>query len=74
MPPLLAVTPAVAQASLDHVGQLRADGIGEADVRHQSFAEERGDAAARAIHELIGDHEIQRLVLFLQRADRAQTK
>ena len=40
---------------------LRANGVGEADVRHQALAEEGGDAAARAVEELIGDHEIARL-------------
>jgi hypothetical protein len=37
-----------------------------------AVAEEGGDAAARAIEELIGDHEIERLVFFLQRADGTQ--
>src|SRR5208337_978631 len=36
---------------LQELGELRADGIGEADVGHQAFAEEGGDAAAGAIDE-----------------------
>ena len=34
------------------------------------FAEERVDAVPRAIEELVGNHEVERLVLFLERADR----
>jgi hypothetical protein len=49
-----------AQAPSTTSAQLRADGIGEADVRHQAFAEKSGDAAAGAVEELIGDHEIER--------------
>ena len=44
----------------------------EADVRDQPAAEERRDAAARAIEELIGNDEVERLVLLLQAADRAR--
>ena len=43
----------------------------EADVRHQSVAEKGGHAPAGAIDELIGDHEVERLVLVLQAADGA---
>ena len=43
----------------------------EADVRDEAAAEERADAAARAIDELIGKHEVERRVLLLQAADRA---
>ena len=41
-------------------------------MRDQAFAEEGGDAAARAIEELIGDDEVERPVFFLERADRAE--
>jgi hypothetical protein len=57
---------------MHHFGKLRANRIGEADMRHQAFAEKRGDAAARAIEKLIGDHELQRRVFFLERSDGAQ--
>ncbi len=72
MPPCFTLTPAARQAVVHDAGQLRADGIGEADVRDQAFAEERGDAAAGAVEELIGNDEIERPVLFLERADRAE--
>ena len=52
--------------------ELRADGMREADVRDQAFAEERRDASARAVDELIRNHEVERLVFFLERADRAE--
>ena len=41
-------------------------------MRDQAFAEERGDAATRAVEELIGDDEVERAMLFLQRTDRTQ--
>ncbi len=72
MPPCLTLTPAARQASPTHAGQLRADRVGEADVGHQAFAEEGGDAAAGAVEELVGDDEIERAVLFLERADGAE--
>ena len=50
--------------------QFAADGIGEADVRDDAVAEKSVDAMAGAVEELVGDHEVERLVLFLQRADR----
>ena len=74
VPPLLRVDAGRAAGVCDNCGQLRADGIGEADVRHQAFAEERRDAAARAIEELIGDDEIERPVFLLQRSDGAQAR
>ena len=46
----------------------------EADVRDQPFAEKSGYASACAIDELVGNHEIERLVLFLERAHRAERK
>ncbi len=64
-------------ASLDarfphDLGKLRADRIGEADVRHQSFAEKSGDAAARAVEKLVRNYEFERRVFFLEGADGAQ--
>ncbi len=57
-------------AGRDHgFGKLRADGVGERDVRDDAFAEESVDALAGAIDELVGDDELQRLVFFLERAD-----
>ena len=55
-----------------HFGELGTDRIGEADVGYQAFSEERGDAAAGAIEELVGDDEIQRPVLLLERAHGAE--
>ena len=52
------------------MGEFRADRIGKSDVGHDAFAEKRIHAMAGTIEELIGDYEIQRLVLFLQRSDR----
>ena len=43
----------------------------EADVRHEAATEERADAASRAIDELVGHDDIERLQLLLQAADRA---
>src|SRR6478735_9320446 len=44
----------------------------KADVRDDAVAEERADAAARAIDELIGKQEIRRRVLLLQATDGAR--
>ncbi len=57
---------------LQHAAHLRADRVREADVRHQALAEERGDAPAGAVEELVGEDEILRSMLFLERAHRAQ--
>ena len=38
-------------------------------MRDQTIAEEGVDAVASTIEELIGDDEIERLVLFLERSD-----
>jgi hypothetical protein len=45
-----------------------ADGIAKSNVRDDAVAEESIDAVPGAIEELVGDHEIERLVLFLQRS------
>ncbi len=60
------------QACSHHSGKLRAHRIGEADVRHQAFAKKSGDPAARAVEKLVGDHELQRRMFFLQRSHRAE--
>ncbi len=39
------------------------------DVRHNAVAEEGADAREGAVDELVGDHEVRRLVLFLERAN-----
>ena len=44
----------------------------ERDVRDEPAAEERADAPLRAIEELIGHDDVERLVLLLQAADRAR--
>ena len=44
----------------------------EPDVRHQPAAEERRDPPARAVEELVGNDEVQRLVFLLQAADGAR--
>ena len=44
----------------------------EADVRDQSTAEERRDAAARPVDELVRDDEVERLVFLFQAAHRAR--
>jgi hypothetical protein len=38
-------------------------------VAHNAFAEEGGDAMKGAVDELVGNHKVGGLVLFLQRAD-----
>ena len=54
--------------------ELRTNRIRKADVRDQTFAEERGDASPRAIKQLIGDDELERLMFLLQRSDSGQGK
>ena len=54
------------------VAQRPAERMREADVRDEPVAEERADAPARAIEELIGNDEIERLVVLAQAADRAR--
>ena len=50
----------------------RQNGCANADVRDQAAAEERADAPLGAIEELIGHHDVERLVLLLQAADGAR--
>ena len=72
VPPGLAATPAAQARFEHHARELRTDGMREADVRDQALAEKRRDAPTGAIDKLIGNHEIERLVLFFERSDRAQ--
>ena len=60
------MTPTLLARRLDHSREFSAYRIGKSDVRHHSAAEKSIDAMPGAIEELVGDHEIQRLVLFLQ--------
>ncbi len=69
MPPNFALTPARPQALERDLRQIAANRLGEPDMRHDAVAEEGVDAMPRAIDELIGDNEVQRPMLFLQRAD-----
>src|ERR1035441_1688911 len=64
---------ALAGACYD-LGGFVADGLAKSNVRHQSVTEEGVHAMPGAIDELIGNHEIQRLVLLLQRTHRRQRK
>ena len=54
------------------VAQRPAERMREPDVRDEAVAEERADAPARAIEELIGHDEVERLVVLAQAADRAR--
>src|SRR5215475_10347663 len=42
----------------------------EPDMGDHAFAEEGRDTPARAVEELIGDHDVHRRIPLLQRADR----
>ena len=54
---------------LDDTGKLSADGVGETDVGDDAVAEERVDAVAGTVEELVGDDEVERLVLLFERSD-----
>ena len=54
------------------VAQRPAERMREADVGDEAVAEEGRHASLRAIEELIGDHEVERLVLFLETAHGAR--
>ena len=71
-PFFLTLTPAAAQASTATSANSGQIGSAKPDVRHNAFAEESRNPAACAIDELIGNYEVQGLVLLLQRADRAE--
>src|SRR5437899_7882399 len=55
--------------TFQNAGEFRADGICEGNVGDNAIAKKSIDAMARAVEELIGDDELHRLVLFLERAD-----
>src|SRR5438128_11344017 len=55
--------------SFQNAGEFRTDGICKRNVGDDAVAKKSIDAMARAIKELIGDDELHRLVLFLERAD-----
>src|SRR5207253_10475127 len=55
---------------LDNARQFPTYGIGKGDVGHDSAPEESIDAMARAIEELVGNHELKWLVIILQRPYR----
>ena len=50
--------------------EFSADGIRKGDMRYDTTSEERIDPMPGAIKELIGDHKVQRLMLFFQRSHR----
>src|SRR5438128_1267330 len=56
--------------SFQNAGEFRTDGICKGNVGDDAVAKKSIDAMARAIKELIGDDELHRLVLFLQRTNR----
>ena len=56
----------------DKLCRLFANRMPEGDVCNQSLAEECIDAMARAVDELLGNNEIKRTMLFLQRSDSRQ--
>ena len=60
------VAPARAPALERDAAQNPAERVREADVRDQAAAEERADAPARPIDELIGNHDVERLVSSLR--------
>src|SRR5262249_5177827 len=55
-------------------GELPADWMRETNVRDQAVTEESGYTSSRAVHELIRNHELQRLGLFFERSNRAERK
>ena len=69
VPPRFAGDAGLGAGGLDHARKFSTDRIGKTDVGHQSVAEKRVDAVAGAIEELVGNDEIQRLMLFFQRSD-----
>ena len=51
--PLFRADPDSRRGAVDAIHQFRADRIGEGNVRHETFAKERGNAPASSIEELI---------------------
>src|SRR5688572_21982669 len=58
-------------ALVRHAAEQLAEGVGEADVGHETAAEEGADTPAGAVDELIGDDDVERLVFLLEAADGA---
>jgi hypothetical protein len=59
----------LAARRFDDAREISANGIAKRNMRNNSIAEKRVDAMPRAVEELIGDDELQRLMLFLERSD-----
>ena len=72
MPPRWTVAPTCCAESAAIVDEVAAERVRERDVRDDAVAEERADAALRAIEELIRHDDVERLVFHLQAADRAR--
>src|SRR5947207_5929867 len=53
----------------NNIRELRTDGISKCNVRNYPVAKKCIHAMACAVHKLVGNQELQRLVLFLQRTD-----
>ena len=49
-----------------HASQVRTNWIREGDMGHDAVPKKSIDAVARAVEKLVGDDELQRLMLFLQ--------
>lgn len=60
------------RAGVSGGGELRADGIREADVRDNAVAKEGGNTTPGTIEKLIWDHEIEGFVFDLHGADGAE--
>ena len=54
---------------MNHLGHFSADGIAKTNVGNNAVAEESIDTMASAIEKLVGDYEVERLVLLLQRTN-----
>src|SRR5581483_6482816 len=57
---------------LEHIAKVAAHGMSKRDVRRDSFANKSrfASAGSRAIKELLGNHHVERRILFLQRTNR----
>ena len=70
VPPSLPTTPTCRRAPVCGLGDGGADGIAKGHVAYDAIAEKCGDARKSTVDELVGDDEVGRLVLFLERANR----
>jgi len=59
----------VLAGSIDHGCEFSADWVSESDVSDNSVAEKSINPMAGAVEELVGNHELQRFVLFLERSN-----